>query len=55
MLRTVLDFLSFKDLTHVYSLKTYLTNNKDLTFSFFEYNDSISSKFVAQILSLSIA
>ena len=52
---TVLPFLSFKDLTHAYLVKTSMTNNKYLTFLFFEDNDPISTTSVAQILSLNLA
>ena len=50
-LRTVLHFfVSFKGLTHAYLVKTSMIHNKYLLLSFFEQNDCISAKSVAQIL-----
>ena len=49
-LRTVLPFLTFKGLPHVYLVKTSLVHNKYSTFLFFEENDPVSAKSAAQIL-----
>ena len=45
--RSLLPFLSVKGLTHVYLVKTSMTHNKYLTFSFLEDNDPISAKSTA--------
>ena len=53
--RTVLPFLTFKGLTNAYLVKTSMTQNRYITFLFFEDNDPVSAKAGAQILSLNPA
>ena len=55
MLRAFYIFLSFKDLTYAYLVKTSMTYNKCLTFLFLQDNDPISAKSAAQMLSLNLA
>ena len=55
LIKNCLSFLSFKDLTHAYLVKTSKTYNKYLTYLLLEDNNLISTKSAAQILSLSLA